>query len=221
MSVAHPRVLGVLAGQDMPGETLRRWALSADVVLAADAGADRLMAVDVRPEIVIGDLDSTSLTALSGLDIRLAEDQETTDCDKLLALAAELGHGSITLASVEGDRPDHFVATLHSAAKSALDVRIAFRRSIGWVLRDGARKVLNAGVGRQVSLLPLSECRGVHFEGVAWPLADSPLEPLGQTSISNRSAADVISIVIESGVALLVVEYKEDEMPVWEPVAVP
>src|SRR5512142_918080 len=103
----------------MPPALLRAWADSAEVVLAADAGADRLLEAGTRPTVIVGDLDSLSERGKRlGVEIIHVPSQDSTDCDKLLQLALTMGHGAITLASVEGDSLDHLLATVFSALRS-------------------------------------------------------------------------------------------------------
>ncbi len=217
-----PKVLGVLAGRDMPTELLLRWAKSADVLLAADGGADLLLDAGVTPHRVIGDLDSTAdpariteLAMREALQLEHDAGQMRTDCDKLLDLAAREGFEEITLAGVEGDQLDHMLATLHSAARSPLRVRVALRTGVGWVLRDEESLSLPTVPGRRVSLLPLTRTEGVTMRGVEWPLEKSALDPLGKTSISNRSNADLVSIRLWEGALFLFLEMPPEEAPSW------
>jgi thiamine pyrophosphokinase len=205
----------------MPPETLRRWADGAEVVLAADGGADRLLEAGLRPTRIVGDLDSISRRARDiGVPIDEVEDQNFTDCDKLLAFAASQGIAEITLASIEGDALDHVLASLSSTLKADLAVRLALRTGIAWVLRVGARLApasarIRTSEGRRVSLMPLLPCAGVDLEGVRWPLQKAELAPDGLVSVSNRAAGEVVHASIESGAALLVVEYPLEEVPIW------
>jgi thiamine pyrophosphokinase len=215
------RVLGVLAGGDMPSELLRAWADSAEVVLAADAGADRLLEAGARPTKIVGDLDSISEYAKDmGVEVVHLADQETTDCDKLLSMAAGLGYDHVTLASVEGDSLDHLLATVFSALRARVSVRFALRRGIAWLLRtdaahDVAKLVIHPGLDRRVSLIPLAPCKGVRLEGVCWPLHNAELSPTGLVSISNRSTGSWVQASLEEGAALLVAEFPVEEMPLW------
>jgi thiamine pyrophosphokinase len=210
------RVLGVLAGGDIDTELLRRWASSADRVIAADAGADLLFHISIAPDLVIGDMDSVSVDALHAAKMheRISE-QDTTDCDKLLAAAKKDGLSAITLMGVEGDLPDHVLATLHSAARSPLDVRLAYRRGIGWVAKPDRPLVVRTRPGTRVSLLAIDPCDAVHFTGVKWPLSNSLLSLEHGTSISNQTVGDEVSVTIGNGAALLFLEVPTDELPIW------
>src|SRR5687767_12418197 len=149
---APKRVLGVLAGRDMGPDLLRPWADSADVIFAADSGADRLLEAGGHPHIAIGDLDSISERARGATpNIHFDPNQDRTDCDKLLAAVRSGGESEVTLACVEGDRLEHVLATLSSALQSGLRVRLALRRGIGIVMRAGDRVEVETEPSRLVS----------------------------------------------------------------------
>ena len=210
------RVLGVLSGGDISRELLHRWAKGADRVIAADAGADLLLDVATVPHLIVGDMDSVSLRSLaSNAEQLVVADQGTTDCDKLLARAAQEGHPCVTLIGVEGDLPDHVLATLHSAARSELDVRLAYRRGIGWIVKPERPRRIATEPGRRLSLLGIESCDGVHLTGCLWPLQGARLGLRDSTSISNRTEAREVTVTMDKGAALLFIEYPIEEMPVW------
>lgn len=150
-----------------------------------------------------------------GSQVRLHADQDSTDCDKLLALAHELGYGQITLGGIEGDRMDHALATWLSAARSELDVRLALRRGLGWVLKPGRSLVVRSSPGATVSLLPLSPSEGVVLRGVHWPLEGKRLSWDGLVSISNTAVGDAVEAELREGLAALIVEYPRADLPWW------
>ncbi len=200
-------MLGVLGGNDIGDERLRAWTSSAEVVYAADSGADRLIALNISP-IVVGDFDSfASLPDASHLRLVQSIDQDSTDCDKLLALVRSDGHTSVTLTATEGDLPDHVVATYHSAIASGLDVRFAFRRGIGFLVAN--RVEVATHIGQRVSLVPLSRCEGIELSGVAWPLISPVFEPGNGLSVSNEATGERVVASVLSGFALLFVETHE------------
>lgn len=210
------RVLGVLGGGDMPAAALRAWVESADLVVAADGGANPLAALGLRVDVLVGDLDSASPGSLAhATEVVRDDDQNGTDVDKLLALVAARGHRTITLASVEGDRLDHLLGTLSSALRSALEVRFALRGGIGWLVRAGEGIAIPVQTGRTVSLLPLVACTGVRLSGVRWPLAGSSLALDALVSVSNQAVGGLVEASLASGSALLVAEFAEAELPLW------
>lgn len=197
---------------------LRLWAEHADEILAADGGADRLLHAGLKPTRIVGDLDSISPRARA-LDVPIDEmlDQDSTDCDKLLARAAALGHAEITVACVEGDSLDHLLASLYSALRAPITVRFALRRGIAWLLRTDRRPslVVHTEDERRLSLIPLTPCTGVSLDGVHWPLHDALLSPGGRVSVSNRTTGGYVQASLREGAALLVLEVPLEETPDW------
>ncbi len=208
------RVLGVLAGRDISDQMLSRWVRSAEMVFAADGAANAFGKLALDIDCVVGDFDSIE-PHVQGPKLHHAPEQDSTDCDKLLALAYELGERSITLAGVEGDLPDHVLSTLYSAARSQLAVRFAYRRGIGWIISPARAVSYPSAAGRRISLLPLAPCLGVNLTGVKWPLDQATLHPHGLVSISNEAESAKIECSIVEGSALLFIEYPEKEMPFW------
>ena len=200
-------VLGVLGGRDLNFAKFCELAKNANIVIAADGGAHTAIELGRVPDIVIGDLDSLSAELRSELpEVRHDENQMTTDADKLLALAWSLGHAKISLIGVEGDLPDHVLATLHSVGRSPVEVDLIFRRGTGWILSGMSERILASHVGQRISLLPLGTCEGVTLKGVRWPLEEETLSAEGWSSISNEAVEPEVLARVESGTAFLFVE---------------
>jgi thiamine pyrophosphokinase len=201
------RVLGVLAGSDMPPEQLRLWAASADLLAAADGGANSLARIGIAPHAVVGDLDSIE-PALMSADCIYVEDQSMSDCDKLLRYFSSSGIDSVTLANVEGDRFDHMLATLLSASASNMSVRLALRKGLGYVLKGSC--VIQVPPGATISLVPIRDYDDVDLLGVRWELRGS-----SAASLSNVALGDQVEVRIGSGSALLVVTHATKMLPTW------
>lgn len=204
------RLLGILDGTDMSSERLAAICGEYDLIYAADGAAARLRQLGIWPQLAIGDFDS--LTRPEGYADRIIADidQDTTDCDKLLRFAIAEGHSSITLTNIEGDRPDHVLSTFASAARADIQVSFRFRRGLGWLIKAGEDRAIEAPrEGTIVSLMPITECEGVTLTGVRWPLEGSRLSAMGLVSISNASLGEgEIRVRLERGAALL---YRADE----------
>ena len=199
----------------MPAELLAKWAASAEVIWAADGGANRLAEIGVKPHKTLGDLDGIDPAVRAGLKNVIAlPDQEQTDCEKLLRQAQEEGYNSITLACVEGDRLDHVLATVSSCIMVGIQTRLALRGGIGYILGAGEHRTIRCQIGCRMSLIPLGVCIAT-MSGVEWPLKKELLTLGTRVSISNKSTEDHVRILLRSGAALLVEELTHEEMPVW------
>ncbi len=210
------KVLGVLAGTDISTEVTAKWANSADVVVAADGAANRILSVGIQPNVIVGDLDSLDPQLnRSELSIAQDDDQETTDCDKLLNLVQRLyPDDAFALIGLEGDRFDHVLASLHSVARLYPKTRLILRDGIGFIVTPDQPATVSSREGQTVSLIPLIPCEGVQMQGVHWaPKAE--LSPMGATSISNMASGDQVVASLAVGAAVMVLQTNTQE-PFWE-----
>ncbi len=210
-----PRVLGVLAGGDLPLSRLAVWGESADVLLAADGAANSLAEIGLFSHTTVGDFDSIApSTKEAQRELIQIDDPNATDCDKLLGLAWKRGYSSITLVGVEGDLLDHVIGNLYSSARAQITVRLALRRGVAHILRGPSTTEYQIPAETRISLLPLTSCSGVELIGTKWPLSDAVLDPLGLTSISNEGSGE-IRARLATGVACLFLAHPELESPNW------
>lgn len=198
------------------------WWDGAGPVVAADGGFARAEALGLRPDLVVGDLDSVAAQDLAraraaGVPVERAEaDKDESDAELALLAAIRLGAERITvLGAFGGARLDHALANLGLLAHPALE-----RREV--VLLDaGARvtlvrapgpggvpvtRALPGQVGGLVSLLPFGgDVEGVTTGGLGYPLRDEPLTIGPARGLSNVRTATDASVTIRRG-RLLVVE---------------
>lgn len=192
-------LLIVLNGQDFPREALVEWAQCAEFVLAADGAAGRLLP-DVIPTLTLGDGDSHA--DQQGVPYLLIADQETTDCDKVLAYAREEGYVRATVIGLEGDRLDHMLASLGSCARSGLEIELILRSGRGLILHPGCHSHDHKGT---VSVMPL-ERSVVSLRQTEWEVGLGVFDPLGVNSISNE-ARGPFEVEVHSGCVVLFLAY--------------
>jgi thiamine pyrophosphokinase len=200
------RILGVLGGTDIDDRLFKFWAHESDILVAADGGADLALRHGLVPHVIVGDLDSASPEALaSGADVYKFDDQNTTDCDKMLQWVADQGHTHIDVIGVEGDRLDHVLGTLGSCARSPLSIRLVLRDGLGWVLKPGAHTV-PATPGQRISILPIGSADDVSIAGLRWSLTSADLRLDGFVSVSNIVEEAPVEVSISEGSLLIIIE---------------
>jgi thiamine pyrophosphokinase len=209
------KVLGVLAGGDLPDVSLGAWAASADLVFAADGGVNRLAGLGIRPDLLIGDFDSVNPHLRDfAKEVVPRPGQDESDCDKLLAEAARRGHADIVLVGIEGDRLDHTLAVLAGGLRTSLRVATGLRTGMGYLLKPG-RHSIKSVPGATVSVLPLLPTYGVRLEGVRWPLVDAELRMDGLISLSNQATEDSVRLEASSGAVWVVISSGAPPEPSW------
>ena len=174
----------------------------APVVVAADGGADRCLAMGVMPHAAIGDFDSISLAARATLGpdrCHVIAEQETTDFDKVLRSV----RAPFTLAlGFAGARIDHGLAALSALVRHAgPPCLLVGPRDV--VFAAPPRLSLSLRVGDRVSLFPMAPVSG-ESTGLEWPIDGLLLEPAGRIGTSNRASAAQVQLHL-SGPGMLVI----------------
>lgn len=164
------------------------------VLWAADHGIDACRRAELLPDRLIGDLDSLSLPSLAWAEAKdipiekFPTEKDETDTQLALRKAEEAGYGLICLAGAFGNRTDHAMSTLYTAAAAGTDVILADDREALFFLQGGqALELAFDRVPKALSLLPLfGDAEGVTMTGVHWPLLGAHLAERRPTAVSNR-----------------------------------
>ena len=192
------------------------WLDRADLVFAADGGAQSLDRLGRRPDRLIGDLDSVEpalverLVAAGVVIDRYPSDKEASDAELAVEAALQAGAAEVVLlGAFGGSRVDHELANVLLLADPALagrNVRAVRASAQVRAIHGGELLVIGGAVGETVTLLPVGgDATGVTTEGLRWPLQAATLRMGRSRGLSNEVASVAASVQIELG-TLLVVE---------------
>ena len=135
-------------------------------LIAADGGADVLLKIGRRPDLVIGDMDSAGALPDDLPQLSLAS-QDDTDFEKCLArIGAPLIVG---LGFLEG-RLDHTLASMHALTALTHDQPVILVGDTDLVLRLRGDIAFEAEPGDRVSVYPLGIQAFQGSTGLKWPL---------------------------------------------------
>ena len=184
-----------------------------DFVLCADGGWLLARQMGVRPDLVIGDFDSSDEPA--GEAVRRVP-AEKDDSDTLLCLrhGLSMGFDDFLIVGGFGGRVDHTLANLqalHYAARRG--ARVAMADGESWAsavvngrLRVRADAVDAGGKPPMLSVFALTDaCRGVDIRGAKWTLEGATLESTFPLGLSNEFAAPEAEIAVSDGALLVTV----------------
>jgi thiamine pyrophosphokinase len=197
-----------------------------DWLIAADGGALHCLALNIHPDVVIGDFDSLEQQALVTLRqagsrlIPHDRHKDQTDLELALLHAQTRAPKEILILGAIGKRWDQTLANLLLPALSELThVRIWFMdgHQKATVLHPGESIKIEAQPGDVVSLIPIrGPAHGVSTKGLEYPLEGETLEFGSTRGISNTMLEHSASVTIESGVLVLFLSRSMDDRPIKE-----
>ena len=202
----------------------------ANIVIAADGGLELARTLRLTPDLLVGDMDSVSRSALDAFPNvprqRHPAAKDELDLELAIAAALERGASEIRVLGAFGSRFDQSVAALLIAARYARGADVSASAAgaapvpISLHGANHEAHVLTAGRGRRlalpagttVSLLPLGESAQVTSTGLEYELARTALPAGTGLGVSNRvtgspGESSVIGLEVHAGAVALLVEH--------------
>jgi thiamine pyrophosphokinase len=204
----------ILAGGPLrPSARLRARAAEAELVVAADGGLRHAVTLQVRPDLLVGDLDSLrdeDLARWPGLPTeRHPPDKDALDLELAIDAALREGASSVRVMGAFGGRFDQTLATASIAARYAEEgVEIALLDGIhdAYPLPAGRRFADGLPTGTVFSLLSVTDRSQVSVEGADYLLRDAVL-PRGVGLGLSNVARGGPRVTVHDGLVLLIVEW--------------
>ncbi len=203
----------IFANGNLPDPAKARTLLRPDdFILCADGGTRHALALGVRPNLVIGDMDSIEKEQLQqlqdeGVEIELfPRDKNETDLELALDKAIQLNPKEIVILAGLGGRFDQTLANIALLLNSELS-------TFNIKLDDGVEEIfpcrgqvhIEGRSGDIVSLIPWGgPVHGVRTENLKWTLNNETLFPDKTRGISNEMMGNTATIKIESGLLFVV-----------------
>lgn len=181
----------------------------ADLFIAADGGANRANELGFQPDIIIGDLDSYTVTGDEKALVIKNEYQETNDLEKALLYAFKKSASETIVFGATGKRLDHTLKNL----SVLLQYNSKFD-SIVLVDDYATMKIIQSPfnesfeVGTIISLFPLSgKVEGITTKGLKYPLSNEALENGVRDGSSNEAIEETVEIIFKKGDLLLLTHH--------------
>jgi len=182
----------------------------AELVIAADGGAGHLAALGVKPDVIIGDMDSLCAeTVWDGADVvRIPHPPAKDRSDVELAVEHAFARGceQVTLMATIGKRLDHTLGNIAVVAKHPGRVAMLDGAFTLVAVNRSEKCVLRGCVGAAVSLIPYGASQGrVRTRGLKYPLEDEPLA-FATHGLSNELSETEACVCVSGGVLLVCIQ---------------
>ncbi|TCS93085.1 thiamine diphosphokinase [Hazenella coriacea] len=205
----------IVAGGELSDSDFRSYRKNRDTLIAADGGAQACISLGYRPDLVVGDFDTTGATYMETLQSQqipfrlLPVEKAHTDTHMAIEEALRFHPREIyILGALGGARFDHMIANI------GLLEWIATRKVDAFLLHQTNRIRLLIGpttvqipkeTYHYLSILPVSkEVEGVQTDGFLYPLHQETLYRGETRGVSNEWARETASITFTNGICLVI-----------------
>jgi thiamine pyrophosphokinase len=199
----------ILLGGDLQPTNRLRQQIAGARVIAADSGIRHAVVLGLKPELWLGDFDSSEQT-LQQLFANVPQQhfpaaKDMTDGALAIAEALQRGATRISLVGGFGGRFDHALShglQLVSLAEQGIEAMMTSGEEEAYPLLkalalDGLRN------GTRLSVLGLSALVGLSMAGVRWPL-DQVVVPMGSTWTLSNETTGHVTLTLKTGRALVI-----------------
>ncbi len=160
---------------------------NAGTIICTDGSANKLLENGLAPNVIIGDMDSTTIgqDSFKGLYVKIS-DQDNTDLDKALEWCKVNSLSPLTVLGTSQLREDHTIGNLILLANYIDKLDINFVTDYFTITCHHGKRSFTSFKQQLVSILPVEDIQSITTEGLEFPLIDE-LFPLSSSGISNRA----------------------------------
>ena len=171
---------------------------TAGTIICTDGSANKLLENGLTPNVIIGDMDSTTVDqdSFKGLYVKIS-DQDNTDLDKALEWCKLNSLSPLTVLGASQLREDHTIGNLILLANYSDELDINFVTDYFTITCHHGKRSFTSFKQQLVSILPVEDIQSITTEGLEFPLIDEPF-PLSSRGISNRATGHQF-IITSSG----------------------
>lgn len=184
----------------------------AGMVICADGGASHVRKLGLKPDVVLGDLDSinpSDFDYFKEKGVRLFKfpvEKDMTDTELAAQYAIEQGYRRLILIGGLGTRWDHSLANVFLLKKlldKGVEGLIVDEQNEIMVIKDSV--LLQRDKYTNITLLPLSEkVEGVTTQGLYYPLKDASMDIGSTLGVSNQFTGEQARVSIKDGILIVI-----------------
>ena len=196
------------------GDVSRLRLKKSDLLIGADGGTKHILKLGLKPNIIIGDLDSIKAVPKDTPVIQFPVDKDKTDTELALEYVVKLGYKEVVLIGFLGRRLDHMVSNLMLLASMPIKITIIEGNQEMFFCRDKLN--ISGKKNDLVSLIPLlGDCQGVTTVGLKWSLQVWNLQVSSSRGVSNVMLGKSARVGLKTGCLLVIHTYRDQPWRSW------
>lgn len=185
-----------------------------DYIICADGGYKIACKLNITPNLIIGDFDSSMPPSDSNIFIiTLPKEKDVTDTEACLKKAIDIGFNNITILGGIGGRLDHTLANLALLNKYSnpnLSITILTYQNYVFLL-DNSSATIRKNNYKYLSIISQSDIsEEIFIKGVKYPLSHAILNNATTLGISNEITHDKAIIRVDNGKLLVILSKDVD-----------
>ncbi len=178
-----------------------------DYVIAADAGYVYLKTLGVKPDLIVGDMDSLD-EAPAGVQIaKYPSVKDDTDTLLAVKIGMDKGYKEFRIFAGTGGRLDHTLANLqvlqYISRRGGQGYLVSNKQVITAITNDTMR--FPKDCYDTVSVFALGEtAEGVSISGMAYPLRNAKMDPYYPIGVSNKLTGKSATVSVKRGTLVII-----------------
>lgn len=183
-----------------------------DYIICADGGANNLNKLGIKPDLIVGDLDSIDETTLKFFKeeniefLKFPKAKNSTDSELCVDIAIDKKPKEIYMFGFTGTRLDHTLANINLLKK------INNNNIIGFIIDDNNKitisnkdiKINYESEYKYISFISLKESSIITLKGFKYPLKDYILKQDSTICVSNEFDDEKAQIDLKDGLILII-----------------
>lgn len=179
-------------------------------LLAADAGYKACEQYGLKPNLLVGDYDSSKLPETSTELIKLNPVKDETDSAYALMVARKRGYKNIVMFGATGGRIDHLFANLELVASAKNQgVQLTILDDHHRIFAVKNETVTLKEKNKYISIFPFGGPCTLTLHGFDYPLEHKTLQVFCGLGVSNEIHEEKATITAENGMALVIIADKD------------
>ena len=191
-----PFTTAIVANGEVPSSELSLSILKEKKrVICCDGALQKLLSINIIPDVVVGDGDSMDREDLLRHNIPYYADcsEEYNDLQKALKYCMANGYNDVLLLGCGGLREDHFIANLSIMVMYSEKMRLAMQTEHGVFNVMRGTSMFRSVPGMQVSVFPSNLHTKLSFSGLKYPVNNRSFNWLWEGSL-NESVGSAFTV---------------------------
>lgn len=184
-------------------EYIRSFISEEDFIICADGGYNHAKNMNIKPDILIGDMDSVTDFMHDAEVLKYPADKDFTDGELCIKYAKEKGIDELLLVGMTSERLDHTINNILMMA-SFPKAKIVDENNEIYILKDNLTII--GKKGKTLSIIPVSgDLEGISTKGLLYSLNKENLFFASCRGNSNVITDDKCEITAQKGMAIVIV----------------